>query len=682
MFSTICIQTSGINDCSLSIISLRGGDSFTFKGNFDDTGVIHIRQIPDLNNTICPICLRRGKDMKDCSACPDKFQRCGDAFCNAALGENSLSCPEDCGCGGRFCGHNARRSLPSRTVCGNRICEKNESCSYENIDAERMEIISFNEGALVLNRTKLFLGDELNMTSCESGGVTNEYLSILGIKYMIYFNGTFINGSCNNYRNYSCQEVSVVTVALPNDPTALNLGGNITGCNIKHSKIDGCAVDCGYCNDNKCGNGVCDAEESCHTCPYDCHENACEVNAMAISTLNSSYQDTSCTFVDLNTITCKTNDLAAYNHSHYTNIILSIDDSRYLADGINMLWSNQMLLQRYKNEFQVTNILPAKLTGSFAHISIFGSHFLDLSTTVTVDDNEAFFDNSSCGFSSANRYGVADRFRFSRHVRLSNPSNTKIHSPVFAVEFDTIEAISANHMLRDCSVVHLRDFSWGVTGYEYWLDPFSCNSTSTKVWIRAKSMEANERTSLRLVYGLKFAKNLPDKSLDGANIFDYFEEPKSPNPQNIYYRNLDSNKATCLQDPNLCGKHQTSFSRFRQQLKRPYAIEASVSSISGSRPTISVVNSSIYEKQHISYAGFYLQYTCQGGTEGNHHFGAKVNRLNQILSTPNSDCEAHLESLAVENREYDFVYFGSMTDKEIFNWIAKRQYVAVDQKWM
>ena len=375
---------------------LRGGDNFTFKGYFDDTSVIHMRQTPDLNNTICPICLRRGKDMKDCLACPEKFQRCGDAFCNAALGENSLSCPEDCGCGGRFCGHNARRSLSVKSICGNRICEKNESCSYENIDAERMEIVSFNEGALVLNRTKLLLGDELNMTSCESGGVTNEYLNILCIKYMIYFNGTFINGSCNNYRNYSCQEVSVVTVALPNDPTAVNLGGNVTGCIIKHSKFNGCAVDCGYCNDNKCGNGVCDAEESCHTCPYDCHENACEVNAMAISTLTIISRHP-CTFVDLNTITCKTNDLAAYNHSHYTNIILSIDDSRYLADGINMLWSNQMLLQRYKNEFQVTNILPTKLTGSFANISIFGSRFLDLSTTVTVDDNEAFLITARVG---------------------------------------------------------------------------------------------------------------------------------------------------------------------------------------------------------------------------------------------------------------------------------------------
>ena len=155
--------------------------------------------------------------MKDCSL-SDKFQRCGDAFCNAALGENSLSCPEDCGCGGRFCGHNARRSLFKPFVEIESV--KKMSPAHENIDAERMEIISFNEGALVLNRTKLFLGDELNMTSCESGGVTNEYLSILGIKYMIYFNGTFINGSCNNYQNYSCQEVSVVTVALPNDPTA------------------------------------------------------------------------------------------------------------------------------------------------------------------------------------------------------------------------------------------------------------------------------------------------------------------------------------------------------------------------------------------------------------------------------------------------------------------------------
>ena len=193
-------------------------------------------------------------------------------------------------------------------------------------------------------------------------------------------------------------------------------------------------------------------------------------------------------------------------------------------------------------------------------------------------------------------------------------------------------------------------------------------------------MEANERTSLRLVYGLKFAKNLPDKSLDGANIFDYFEEPKSPNPQNIYYRNLDSNKAKCLEDPNICGKHQTSFSRFRQQLKRPYAIEASVSFISGNRPTISVANSSSYEKQHISAAGFFLEYVCQSKTERNHQFGAKVDNFNQILSTPNSDCEAHLESLAVENREYDFVYFGSITDNVVFNWIARRQFFAVEPK--
>ena len=52
---------------------LRGGDNFTFKGYFDDTGVIHMRQTPDLNNTICPICLRRGKDTKDCLACQINF---------------------------------------------------------------------------------------------------------------------------------------------------------------------------------------------------------------------------------------------------------------------------------------------------------------------------------------------------------------------------------------------------------------------------------------------------------------------------------------------------------------------------------------------------------------------------------------------------------------------------------
>ena len=75
-----------------------------------------------------------------------------------------------------------------------------------------------------------------------------------------------------------------------------------------------------------------------------------------------------------------------------------------------------------------------------------------------------------------------------------------------------------------------------------------------------------------------------------------------------------------------------------------------------------MVNSSIYEKQHISYAGFFCSIHAKADRR-NHHFGAKVDRLNQILSTPNSDCESHLESLAVENREYDFVYFGSITDK-------------------
>ena len=138
--------------------------------------------------------------------------------------------------------------------------------------------------------------------------------------------------------------------------------------------------------------------------------------------------------------------------------------------------------------------------------------------------------------------------------------------------------------------MHLRDFSWSVTGYEYWLDPFSCNSTSTKVWIRAKSMEANERTSLRL-YTVSSLKKLPDKSLDGANIFDYFEEPKSPNPQNIYYRNLDSNKAKCLQDPNIWQASNFIFGFVSNLnglmlLKLPYLSQ-------WNRPTISVANSSV-----------------------------------------------------------------------------------------
>ena len=70
-----------------------------------------------------------------------------------------------------------------------------------------------------------------------------------------------------------------------------------------------------------------------------------------------------------------------------------------------------MLLQRYKTSFKLRTFLPAKLTGSFVTY-YFWKSFLDLSTTVTVDDNQAFYDNSSCGFSGANRYGVADRFRF------------------------------------------------------------------------------------------------------------------------------------------------------------------------------------------------------------------------------------------------------------------------------
>ena len=50
-------------------------------------------------------------------------------------------------------------------------------------------------------------------------------------------------------------------------------------------------------------------------------------------------------------------------------------------------------------------------------------------------------------------------------------------------------------------------------------------------------------------------------------------------------------------------------------------------------------------------------------------FGAKVDNFNQILSTPNSDCEAHLESLAVENREYD-LYIWLNYRQRVFNWIA------------
>jgi formylglycine-generating enzyme required for sulfatase activity len=202
-----------------------------------------------------------------CTTCPrDCGQCCGNGLCESVVGESSCTCPTDCGvCPGccstatcrvgtshSFCGMDGGACLDCAhfrmscveqecaVVCGDGRCHEDETCATCQADC----------GCKVCGET------------CEEGHCL--FTACVGREC----GNDGCGGTCGNCT--VCGETCLAGLC------------QFTSCAERECGADGCGGSCGTCADHYvcesgsclyvpwCGDGTCDSDEDCDTCPQDC----------------------------------------------------------------------------------------------------------------------------------------------------------------------------------------------------------------------------------------------------------------------------------------------------------------------------------------------------------------------------------------------------------------------------
>jgi hypothetical protein len=87
---------------------------------------------------------------------------------------------------------------------------------------------------------------------------------------------------------------------------------------------------------------------------------------------------------------------------------------------------------------------------------------------------------------------------YSRPVTVTNSGSISYTNYQVAVTFDGAAAIAAGHMRSDCN--DIRVIGTTLQQYSYWLEPNTCNTSTTKIWVKVPSIAANSSTTFNITY--------------------------------------------------------------------------------------------------------------------------------------------------------------------------------------
>jgi len=97
-------------------------------------------------------------------------------------------------------------------------------------------------------------------------------------------------------------------------------------------------------------------------------------------------------------------------------------------------------------------------------------------------------------------------------------SNTLTNYQVL-VNLDTASLISQGKMRSDCGDIRFTD-SDGVTLLSYWVEPDTCNTTNTKIWVKVPSIPASSTKTIYVYYGNPSAAS----ASNGNAVFEFFDD--------------------------------------------------------------------------------------------------------------------------------------------------------------
>ena len=628
---------------------MEGGQSFVLHGRFFDTGTVFLKHTPDVYMSICESCYRIDgiAEQTLCSQCPGIYKRCGDGHCDSSIGETKETCAEDCGCDGRFCGQLARSLLKDASgSCGDGICHTNESCAFEF-----KAPINFT-----LSGGKIFM----NMT--EKPVMKND----------------MINVSCANYSD-AFYKVTGVTLGasgmsvLTLSPSLVSNENIIAGkCTVGYMYFPGCEADCGYCDDIVCGDNLCHESENCLTCPFDCHKpgiNNCETTAAQVPSSSDEYIDkVSCKFKTLKTIECNAQNVSNLKVPHFARARVSVDHHIHVLS--TRLWSNNLRTFRHKNDHQIIDIVPKIHIEKDAPVTLYAKHFADISTYTKLSNEAPFYEDSSCGVTDETRF-TSDRFRYFRKIRIKNPSKNHLRDYTVKITLDTTAPIKSGKMKTDCTDVYVRNKFYKAIEAPYWVDTFSCNSSSTGIYIKLRNITSQNSVVMYVVYGLKHNIDFKtSKQQDGKNIFSLFILANTPFPKHVYSPYRQRSKAEIKQDTNNPWVHVSNFSRLQTKITRPYKIEAGMTLSSDSQPKLMFSSNPIllnYSNTNNNVVGW----QCRPYSQSTYHGSVSVTVLNKAgrVLSGSSFCTT-VDDYRLPDRDSDYIHFGSLPGAVQFKWIG------------
>ena len=97
-----------------------------------------------------------------------------------------------------------------------------------------------------------------------------------------------------------------------------------------------------------------------------------------------------------------------------------------------------------------------------------------------------------------------------RDITISNSLDQELTDYQVKIVLDTYSLILGGKMRSDCGDIRFTDVEDNLL--PYWIEPGTCNSQNTVIWVKVPSIPANGQTTIKLVYGNPSAESLSDVS--------------------------------------------------------------------------------------------------------------------------------------------------------------------------
>jgi len=125
-------------------------------------------------------------------------------------------------------------------------------------------------------------------------------------------------------------------------------------------------------------------------------------------------------------------------------------------------------------------------------------------------------------------------WRFRRAVTISNTNSFSIAKYQLRIFINTASLISASKMRSDCGDLRVTD-SDGATLLPYWIEPGTCNTASTAVWVNVTNIPASGTKTIFIYYGNSTQTSVANPSAVFI-FFDNFSSDPNTNGKWVVYR--------------------------------------------------------------------------------------------------------------------------------------------------